>query len=159
MKIQRILIALFCGSMTCAGFACTCIPKTIEEQVASSGTIFTARILNLEKMGRTIGPADKGFAIDYVLATLQVISPLKGEIKTGQELVVRTAGNEGICGFSFGRHHYYLIYANGIDDSLSTGLCSGTRGINGLYPNPLLEEEIALIEALHIEENEREIQL
>lgn len=101
---------------------CTCVtPPPPREALASSAAVFDGTVAGIAR-----DPAGGPFPDLFV--TFVVHTQWKGV--TQSPVVVRTAADGAMCGYSFRLGQRYLVYAHGrVDDAavLDVGICSRTR--------------------------------
>ena len=101
--------------------ACSCAqPAPPQESLEQSTAVFTGKVIDIDIPSGIIVSST-----DPIKVTFEVSKIWKGpDYKT---LVLTTARNGAICGYSFKENEEYIVYAYGEEDTLSTGICSRTR--------------------------------
>jgi len=112
--------------------ACSCLPRTPEQNIQSSEAIFAGRVINVINFNRGAGQNATGYSSSREPAGVRVIFEVskvwKG--KSNQKLVVRTGENSAMCGYNFQQGQQYLVYADEEGNKLVTGLCNGTKPLS-----------------------------
>lgn len=106
--------------------ACSCLPQTALQKLEASKAVFVGRVVGLREEGRTR---------HY---EFEVAEAFKGSPPA--TVTVTSSGEGSMCGSYFDRDQSYLIYANGVNQ-LVTSLCSG----NHLAASPEAKTELAAI--------------
>lgn len=122
-----LLMCLFVSMMTISipskAYACSCVqPLTVQDELSRSETVFTGRVLEV-KEERT-----NGYLSNSVLFETSQI--WKGGSES--QIMIRTGGGGGDCGFQFKKGEDYLVYANpssmyGDKEQLVTIICDRTN--------------------------------
>lgn len=100
-------------------FACSCMLNTkphktqVKEAFDNSVAVFSGEILEITPKG------------EYEMTVkIKVGKSWKGKLE--QEIILTTAKDSAMCGFSFQTGLKYLVYGYGTIESLSTNICSRT---------------------------------
>jgi hypothetical protein len=124
MKKFIFLIVLTVSFMLGASnvLACSCIVdmkqstnKKIKVSYKESTVVFSGEVTEITRQS--------GLAVKF-----KVYGFWKGQI--GDEVIVRTAEDSGMCGFAFQVGKRYLVYASDTGNSLHTTICSRTSESN-----------------------------
>jgi hypothetical protein len=112
--------------------ACSCLPRTPQQNFQSSEAVFSGRVINITNFTRGARQSYTGSYSSSEPEAVQVIFEVskvwKG--KSNQNLVVRTAANSAMCGYNFQQGQEYLVYADEAENKLVTGLCNGTKPLS-----------------------------
>jgi hypothetical protein len=116
--MRHLLVALLIGPAVDSTLACSCPPPpAVKVALEQSSAVFSGKVLKVEvdeaKHQRTV--------------TIEVVRAWKGMEK--KTVVITTGSNDGICGYNFQKDMSYLVYANGEVGTLSTNICTRTKGI------------------------------
>jgi len=103
--------------------ACSCAPAEEAEYTANASLVFDGTVVKIEEPG---GGSVRS-SLDPVKVTFVVGTVHKGT--ADRRITVETAMSEASCGFTFSGGRRYKVYARGVDGTLTTGLCDGTRDI------------------------------
>ena len=119
-----VTLAVSLGGAVEPCYACSCImPGSPQEEMGRSSVVFQGKVT--EVRGAPAG--DMVNSMDPVQVIFEVSRVWKGpEYKN---LVISTAMSSASCGFEFQPGQEYIVYANGGEDSLETGLCTRTRSL------------------------------
>ncbi len=114
-----LLIFLFASAEKSLACSCMVTPEPLKKQIQKAFTgadaIFSGEVIEIKKSS----------ADEYnVLVNFKVAKSWKGNV--GKEVTINTAGDSAMCGYGFEVGEKYLVYANGLKDSLSTNICSRT---------------------------------
>ena len=118
--MRKILLALLFMVVAAAeANACSCGPRTLDEEIKQSAAIFIGKVVRLEVTEVVDG-------ISHVKVTIDVQRTFKG--KPGRTVVMTTSDGCCYCAPWFEIARTYLIYAfEEDDDSLGTSTCSRTK--------------------------------
>lgn len=118
MNKAILALALILGlAMSNAALACSCAPLGPPEKARDAAdAVFSGKVL-------AVRPGTSGLEVD-----IRVEGTWKGV--PCETVVVRTASDSAMCGYSFEEGKSYLIYAHRQQDALSTNLCTRTRPID-----------------------------
>jgi len=108
--------------------ACSCLSHTDAEAMAVADAVFSGTVTSV----RLVGPSDGGPG-SARLFTVAVDDTFKGSPATDQ--VVRTAVHPATCGVTVRTDDPVLVFATTGAEGMSTGLCSGTRVLDGPVPD------------------------
>lgn len=132
MKNFRILLAVlllgaFLGIPYRHAFACSCIgPPKADWAMQHYDAIFVGRVVDMVKNPAPVLPNRE----DETLIRLYASRVWKG---SPQPLyIVSSYLSEPSCGVSFEIGRDFLVYARKSGNYLNTGLCDGTRGVEGV---------------------------
>ena len=102
-------------------YACSCeYPSSPDDALKNSDAVFSGKVLSLQETNTGYMKS----SADPVVVTFEVDDVWKGpQTKT---ITVSTAASSASCGYEFQEGEKYIVYANGQESSLSTGLCSRT---------------------------------
>jgi hypothetical protein len=102
-------------------FACSCprslepLKKQVRQAFKDSAAIFSGEVIEI---------SDSPTEENSLLVKFKVANSWKGELTS--EVSITTAKNSAMCGYSFEVGKKYLVYANGLKDSLLVTNCSRT---------------------------------
>jgi hypothetical protein len=105
--------ALFVLSMTTGAHACSCIPPTEANVLASADVALEGVVTRVRRVGGVNGK---------VFATIRVTRPLKGKLP--RRIIVETAGDSAACGVDFRRGEAVRFGASKDGRNYGTGICS-----------------------------------
>lgn len=122
---KYIYIPLFLAVLIVASaersYACSCVvtPEPLKKQIQNSysgaDAVFSGEVVEIKE-----SPTDKY----SVIVKFKVADSWKGELS--QEIMVTTAKDSAMCGYSFEVGKKYLVYASGLPNNLSAYNCSRT---------------------------------
>lgn len=114
---MKILIAFMIIALIGVASACSCMqPPAPLEELEAVDAVFSGKVIQI----------DPSFNSNYV--TFEVQKSWKGPQKI--KLAVETAQNSAACGYNFEMGKEYLVYAYGLEQNLTTGLCSRTAELS-----------------------------
>ena len=115
--------------------ACSCAPPGPPlEELARSTAVFTGKVVGLAKPLGGFGPISSA---DPIKVTFQVYTVWKGSVS--QTTTITTSRSGASCGYTFEKGSEYIVYADGLNDSLTVSLCSRTQ------PLPAAEDDLAAL--------------
>jgi hypothetical protein len=123
-----LALTLFLLASAEKSFACSC-PRSLEpekKQVQQAYTDSTA-IFSGEVFEISESSADK----NSLLVKFKVAKLWKSELN--REVTITTAKESAMCGYRFEIGKTYLVYANGLKDSLMVSNCSRTTNMSNKY--------------------------
>ena len=116
------LFSFFAAMATSGVFACSCVPRTVEEKFANASTVFVGRILSAQEI-RGEQPR-----LSAVVGTFRVSETLKGNPE--RLSVVETGYGGGDCGVQLLVGETYVFFA---DAAGRVNICTGTAGYTAGY--------------------------
>lgn len=115
-----LLLALIFTAGHATAFACSCMsPEGPSVELGRASAVFSGRVI--EVRGRKDGDRSLGM----VEAVFEVGQVWKGA--AGKRVSVYTNSDSAACGYSFEAGRSYLVYADGGEGRLTTGICSRTK--------------------------------
>jgi hypothetical protein len=129
LLLIAVLLAALIGHPATA-HACSCaMPNSPRESMERAAAVFAGRASAVSTTRRPFLTADFPFigwlSAGERLVSFEVASVWKGNVTERQ--VVRTAGDEAMCGYSFERGRDYIVYAYTAPEGLATAICDRTR--------------------------------
>ncbi|MDP3916789.1 MAG: hypothetical protein Q8Q42_00705 [Nanoarchaeota archaeon] len=123
--MKKLLLVFLIGSLLILNItivnACSYVPKAPpQESLEQSTAVFAGRVIDIDApFGLIIGTGDP------VEITFEVSRIWKGA--DYKNIVLTTARDSVSCGYPFEKNKEYLVYANGEDNALTTGIYSRTN--------------------------------
>lgn len=124
---NTLLLILACALLSLladTASACTCLPpKEIAQEVEISSAVFSGRVIEIKRHGRTA----------ELLGQVEVIFEVDKSWKGVDKRIVSvfTSSGSASCGYGFKKGRTYLAYAGGsTQGGLSTSICSRTKRLN-----------------------------
>jgi hypothetical protein len=120
-----LTLTLFLLASAEKSYACSClrslepVKKQVRQAFKDSTAIFAGEVLEISE-----DSADE----NSLLVKIKVAKSWKGELSS--EVTITTAKNSAMCGYSFEVGKKYLVYANGLKDSLMVSNCSRTTNMS-----------------------------
>ena len=117
-----LALTLFLLASAEKAFACSCLrslepeKKQVQQAFTDSTAIFSGEVLEISE-----DSADQ----NSLLVKFKVAKLWKGELN--REVTITTAKDSAMCGYTFEIGKKYLVYANGLKDSLMVSNCSRTK--------------------------------
>ena len=126
------LLLLLAGLGTSVALACSCVPRTVEENFNNAATIFVGRILSAQEIR-----GDES-ELSAVAGTFRIIETIKGNPE--RLAVVETGFGGGDCGVPLLVGQSYVFFA---DPNGRINICNGTEGYTkGYEPDDALLQNL-----------------
>lgn len=117
LALSAVLVALGVTWLTPApASACSCVSQSPEQQAAAAQVIFAGTVTGRQSTDPTAPPRTVTFAVSRVY---------KGAARATE--VVATEASTASCGLSITGAGPYVIYAQQRGETLTAGLCDGSR--------------------------------
>ena len=113
-----ILLTLAVLVIAADASACSCLPRSLDEEIRESAAIFEGKVVRLE----VTNVVDN---ISHIKVTIDVQRTFKGA--PGKTVIMTTSDGCCYCAPSFDIARTYLIYAYEDDGSLQTNTCARTK--------------------------------
>lgn len=133
-KIKRFaVLTLMITLRTEAADSCSCIPRSVTQQVREADFVFRGKVLS-----RLPAPVDlRGMEVDGESVNFQIEHVYKGKVG-GQRVRIGVVYGGSACGYYFKSQQSYLVFANRSAHSLKatftpftyshySGLCHGNQ--------------------------------
>lgn len=120
-----LTLTLFLLASAEKSYACSCprslepVKKQVQQAFKDSTAIFAGEVLEISKSS-----ADE----NSLLVKIKVEKSWKGELT--REVAITTPKDGAMCGYTFEIGGKYLVYANGLKDSLLVTNCSRTTNMS-----------------------------
>ncbi|WP_454191222.1 hypothetical protein [Paenibacillus sp. Marseille-Q7038] len=117
-----LLVSIMTISIPSNAYACSCVePISVQDELSRSETVFSGRVIEVKE------DRANGYLSNAVLFETSEI--WKGGSES--QIIIRTGGGGGDCGYQFNKGEDYLVYANpssmyGDKEQLVTIICDRT---------------------------------
>jgi len=99
--------------------ACSCAPPPPPKQALEAATaVFSGKVVEIKPGKQPFAPRQVSFEVDRSFKGID-----------GRRVVVATAADSAMCGYAFQQGKNYLVYCCGDKKSLSTNICTRTKGM------------------------------
>jgi hypothetical protein len=122
---MSLTLTVFLLASAETSFACSCprslepVKKQVRQAFKDSAAIFSGEVLEISESS-----TDE----NSLLVKFKVENLWKSELTS--EVTIATGKNSAMCGYSFEVGKKYLVYANGLEDSLMVTNCSQTTDMS-----------------------------